>query len=113
MVSFFESLSGIEYKDSDLTPCFAWKFITMKNGGAIATIGATRSAYTYVDRNGVYAGAGYLDIGFHKAYEQGVTLGEMFTQAQNDYLNNVAKDYFTIEVFILLGDPSLMVGGYP
>jgi hypothetical protein len=23
------------------------------------------------------------------------------------------KDYFTIEEYILLGDPSLMIGGYP
>jgi hypothetical protein len=37
----------------------------------------------------------------------------MLTAAQNDYLNNVGKDYFTIEEFLLLGDPSLMVGGYP
>lgn len=113
MVSLFETLTGITYDPTNLTPCFAWKFITMKNGGAIATIGATRPAYTLVDKNGVYAGAGYLDVAFFKAYEEGVTLGEMFTEAQNDYINNVGKDYFTIEVFILLGDPSLMVGGYP
>ena len=43
----------------------------------------------------------------------GITVGEMLTQAQNDYINNVGKDFFTIEEFILLGDPSLKVGGYP
>jgi len=36
----------------------------------------------------------------------------MMTGAQNDYINNVGPDYFTIEEFILLGDPSLMVGGF-
>lgn len=47
------------------------------------------------------------------SYEKGVTVGEMLTQAQIDYLDNVGKDYFTIEEYLLLGDPSLMVGGYP
>ena len=65
-----------------------------------------------VDKNGVYAGAGYLDVHFFKAYEEGVTPGEMLTQAQNDYINNVGRDYFTIEEFLLLGDPSLKIGGY-
>jgi hypothetical protein len=37
----------------------------------------------------------------------------MLTRAQNDYINHVYKDFFTIEEFILLGDPSLMVGGRP
>jgi len=35
----------------------------------------------------------------------------MLTLAQNDYIDNVGMDYFTIEEFILLGDPSLRVGG--
>jgi len=113
MVRLFETLTGITYDPSDLTPCFAWKFMTMKNGGAIATVGATRPAYTLVNKTGVHAGAGYLDVAFFKAYEKGITLGEMFTEAQNDYIDNVGKDYFTLEVFILLGDPSLKVGGYP
>lgn len=106
-------LPRARYTPSDHIPCFAWCFLREENGGSIATIGATRSAYTYVDKDGVYAGAGYLDVHFFKAYEEGVTLGEMLTQAQSDYINYVGKDFFTIEEFILLGDPSLKVGGYP
>ena len=41
-----------------------------------------------------------------------VNAGEMFTGVQNAYIHNVGLDYFTIEEFILLEDPSLMVGGY-
>jgi len=106
-------LTGKIYDPSEFFPCFAWSFIAKENGGAVATIGATRPAYTFVDRDGVYAGAGYLDVSFFRAYEEGVTVGEMLTQAQIDYLDNVGKDYFTIEEYLLLGDPSLMVGGYP
>ena len=85
----------------------------LEGGGCVANIGATRPAYTYVDKDGVYAGAGYLDVHFFKAYEEGITVGEMLTHAQLDYLNYVGKDYFTVEEYLLLGDPSLMVGGYP
>ena len=92
--------------------CFAWLFISKTNGGAITTIGSTRTAYTWVDSNGVYGGTGYLDVHFFMAYHEGTYLGPMLTSAQNDYINNVGKDYFTIEEFMLLGDPSLMVGGY-
>ncbi len=94
-------------------PCFAWAFLRHEGGGAIATIGATRTAYTMVGPRGVYGGAGYLDVHFFKAYEEGVTVGEMLTASQNDYINNVGPDYFTIEEFMLVGDPSLRVGGYP
>ncbi len=92
--------------------CFAWDFLAMQNGGAIGAIGATRSAYTWVDADGVYGGAGYLDVHFFSSYHEGVTAGQMLTGAQNEYIQGVGKDYFTIEEFMLLGDPSLMVGGY-
>jgi hypothetical protein len=113
LIKFLVMFTKLDYDPSVLYPCFAWGFVKEEDGGAIATIGATRTAYTRVDKDGVYGGAGYLAVHFFKAYEEGVTLGEMFTQAQNDYLNNVGKDFFTIGEFILLGDPTLMVGGYP
>ncbi|MDG6218447.1 MAG: C25 family cysteine peptidase, partial [Candidatus Thermoplasmatota archaeon] len=93
-------------------PSFAWAFLKHEHGGAIATIGATRPAYTWVDKDGVYAGAGLLDVRFFSAYEEGVTVGEMLSQAQTDYLNFFGPDVFTIQEFLLLGDPSLRVGGY-
>ncbi|MDG6229722.1 MAG: C25 family cysteine peptidase, partial [Candidatus Thermoplasmatota archaeon] len=101
------------YTSEDYFSPFAWSFIKHEGGGGIAAVGATRPAYTYVDKDGVYAGAGYLDVHFFKAYYEGVSVGEMLTSSQNDYLNNVGFDIFTIEEFLLLGDPSLRVGGYP
>ena len=95
-------------------PSFAWSFLKYENGGAIATIGATRTAYSMVSKNGVVAGAGLLDVEFFKAYGQkNITmLGGMLTEAQNSYIEKLGKDYFTLEEYILLGDPSLKVGGY-
>jgi hypothetical protein len=103
---------GLSNNPSDFYTCFAWSFLKKEGGGGIATIGSTRTAYTWVDKDGVYGGAGYLDVHFFKAYQEGVHLGQMLTSSQNDYINNVDKDFFTIEEFMLLGDPSLMLGGY-
>jgi hypothetical protein len=101
------------YEPGELLNVFAWAFLKLEQGGCVADIGATRSAYTFVDKDGVYAGAGYLDVHFFKAYHEGAMVGEMLTSTQRDYANYVGKDYFTIEEYILLGDPSLRVGGYP
>ena len=113
MINIFLLLTKQEYDPSNIYTCFAWSFLAKDNGGAIATIGATRTAYSMVSISGPIAGAGVLDVSFFKAYEKGITLGEMFTQAQNTYISKVGKDFFTIEEYIILGDPSLKVGGYP
>jgi hypothetical protein len=101
------------FSSDDFFDPFAWAFVKYDGGGGIASVGATRPAYTYVDKYGVYAGAGYLDVHFFKSYYEGVTAGEMLTSAQYDYINNVGFDVFTIEEYELIGDPSLRVGGYP
>jgi len=90
-----------------LVPCFAWNWVKKNNGGAIATIGATRTAY-----GGIDSGAGKISLEFFSAYENSETLGQMMTQAQNEYIDDVPGDAFTVEEFILLGDPSLKIGGY-
>ena len=101
-------------------PCFAWCMVKKANGGAIATIGATETATTSVDEDGPHGQAGYMNLHFFMAYKPGIHVSEMLVSAQNDYINGVAEgvanDRFyimTIEQFILLGDPSLKVGGYP
>jgi hypothetical protein len=113
MTNVLVRLFSLSSNPSDFYQCFAWSFLAKENGGAIATIGSTRTAYTWVDSNGVYGGAGYLNVHFFDAFEEGITVGQMLTGSQNAYIQNVGLDYFTIEEFILLGDPSLMVGGYP
>jgi len=109
----FIKLSGIEPDQTNYITCFAWSFLIEEDGGAIGTIGATRPAYSYVDRKGVHAGAGYLDWMFFKNYEDGIFFGDMFSRAQVSYMNDIGRDFFTIEEYIILGDPSLKIGGYP
>lgn len=100
-------------------PCFAWSIIKHPFGGAIATIGSTQLIFTMVSADGAVWGGGSLNVDFFKAYEPGLTVSQMLTNAQNDYLiNNPWGDHWiddaiTPEEFILLGDPSLKIGGYP
>ena len=88
-------------------PTFAWYMVKKRNGGAIATIGATRTAF-----GGLDAGAGYISLRFFEAYAASETVSQMLTHAQNDYITYIPQDRFTVEEFILIGDPSLKIGGY-
>jgi len=107
--SVFDMLAKILKIDtSQRRACYAWAFINHEGGGAIATIGATRTAFGGVDE-----GAGKMSIEFFSAYETSQNLGEMMTQMQNEYIKDVPGDDFTLEEFILLGDPTLKIGGYP
>jgi len=104
----FKILTLIPGIDEDMKlPCYAWCFVKHEGGGAIATIGATRTAF-----GGVESGAGKISIEFFKAYNSSELLGQMMIKAQNAYVNDVPWDEFTIEEFTLLGDPSLKLGGY-
>jgi hypothetical protein len=88
-------------------PCFAYSFLKHSNGGAIATIGATRTAFGDED-----FGCEKLSLDFFSSYRRGTRLGTMLSNAQTLYRHQVPTDEFTIEEFVLLGDPSLHVGGY-
>lgn len=89
-------------------PTFAWCMVKKRTGGAIATVGATRTAF-----GGIDAGAGAMSLRFFEAYGSSGTVGEMMTAAQIDYRTTVPEDRFTLQEFILIGDPSLRMGGYP
>ncbi len=106
--------------------CWAWKLISVKNGGSIATM-----AYTGLDwfAEGDYNNdsipdctqffSGYVNTQFFKNYGVNniTVLGEAHTQALIDYLNAFPPmleklDCKTVQEFVLLGDPSLQIGGY-
>ncbi len=97
----------LDYDTSLRVPCYAWYFIKHEGGGSIASIGATRTAF-----GGVDSGAGKMSIEFFNNYKNSETLGQMMTKTQNAYITDVPDDEFTVEEFILLGDPSLKIGGY-
>jgi len=109
---FFTFLEGDSYEMDTLFPCFSWQLVKKQFGGSIASIGSTRVAFTGVDETGPHWGAGYLNSRFFENYSPGKTLGELFNNAQIDYLNHIGKELITIEEFVLIGDPSLQLGGF-
>ncbi|UCB59245.1 MAG: hypothetical protein JSV67_02840 [Thermoplasmatales archaeon] len=108
-----------------------WSFVSKKNGGSVATIGFTGFAYaSFQNENGDIDGNGiddpdyveekhaYLLQSFFEAIDNDLeTLGEVWADALNRYLYSWPamedwSDAKNIEAWILLGDPSLKIGGY-
>jgi hypothetical protein len=107
-------LNDIQYNPNNLYPCFSWELLKKHNGGSIATMGSTRVAFLGMSNEGeVVGGIAFLNIKFFEAYEPGINLGILFNSAVNSYINNAGwREPITPQEFILLGDPSLKIGGY-
>jgi hypothetical protein len=114
-----------------IAECLGWRLTVKSRGGAIATIGNTALGYEAGGEVGdldgdllnepdcVEALCGYLESQFFKSYAKNHTdtLGESWCAAMNAYLNiypgmENRSDAKTIEQWVLLGDPSLRIGGY-
>ena len=91
-----------------------------KNGGAIGSVGMTALGYGYVGQHAGEGLGGWIEPRMFDAYANQSLhiMGAAHSQAITDYItiiNNVNTDNIdrkTIEAFALLGDPSLMLGGY-
>jgi hypothetical protein len=91
-----------------------------KNGGAIGSVGMTGLGYGYVDQHAGAGLGGWIEPRMFDAYaNQSIhIMGEAHDQAITDYINIIGGvnsdqiDRKTIEASALLGDPSLMLGGY-
>jgi len=106
--------------------CWSWVFTRKIGGGSIATIGYT--GYEWVATYGwddddvpdcTQYFSGYIDSRFFYAYGvDGIDiLGEDWGKAITDYVDKfpVMKNAWgckTVQQWILLGDPSLKIGGY-
>jgi hypothetical protein len=93
-------------------PCFAWSMVKKPSGGAIATIGFTESPYGGLVGDPLGGGSCRMNANFFDAYEPGISLSDMFMNAQHAYLDELWKDCLTLEQCTLIGDPSLKIGGY-
>ena len=103
--------------------CWSWNLVSQKNGGFIASIGNTGLGWGVGGRNCVNYSEGFLTSHFFEVYadlsEQGYhNLGMIHGESINYYIekfspNNDEIDRKTIEQWVLLGDPSLRIGGYP
>jgi len=106
--------------------CLSWALTTKINGGSIATIGATAFSYESPDINLGFGGIEWLDIHFFEQYGLNNIdiLGEIWGNTITSFLQNFSinwdDDSFdgsalvakNCQQWLLIGDPSLKIGGY-
>ena len=96
-------------------------------GGSVATIGCIALGYTKEDKVLFKGGINELEVQFFKQYGQNnvEVLGDTWAAAITWYVNTYPVDWNTqavndswidaqvVESWVLFGDPSLRIGGYP
>jgi len=101
--------------------CFSWRLVRAKNGGAIATMGNTGLGYGMPGKDLTTGGGdGWITIEFFYQYghENQEFLGQAYSQAINHYIQTFDMTDLesghpkTVQQWVLLGDPSLKIGGY-
>ena len=99
--------------------CFSWYLVKLPKTGAIATIGNTGLGYGVLGEDCTREGLdGGIGIEFYKQYfqEGHHILGETYKETQVTYVSQFDLDDLdhakSLVQWVLLGDPSLMIGGY-
>jgi len=109
----FRLLRYIPFIDEDmLIHCLAWSFVQHDNGGSIASIGSTNIVMSSSFNS---TGCWNPPLYFASSYSESEFLGEMMTSSINRNIQDILIDdlaAFTIMEHVLLGDPSLKIGGY-
>ena len=101
--------------------CWSERLVNVGKGGAIATIGNTGYGYGLLNEWCTSGGLdGYITTEFFVQYgTYGYdSLGETYSQTITEYLNHFDPEWDdshqkSVEQWILIGDPSLELGGYP
>ena len=114
-----------------ISECWSWYMVKLPNTGAIATMGNTGYGWgSEGDVCTIGTGDGWINTEFFRQYgEEGQEiLGMAYTQAIASYITHHKTfvleywrydsgwdgiDQKTVEQWQLLGDPSLLIGGYP
>ncbi|OYT30109.1 hypothetical protein B6U98_00500 [Thermoplasmatales archaeon ex4572_165] len=106
--------------------CWGWNMVVKTNGGSIATIASTGYSYESSDIDSKRGGCEWLDIHFFEEYQQNEDkiLGDCWKNTVNRFLQNFSINWNddakygdalivkNLEQWLLIGDPSLRIGGY-
>ena len=99
--------------------CFGWWLARKIGGGGIATIANTGYGYGIPGEDCLKGRGRYMEIHFFKSVAEGKDmLGKAHASDLIYYLNAFPPmtdriDTKIVEQWVLLGDPSLKIGGYP
>ena len=98
--------------------CLSWWLTRKIGGGSIATIGNTGLGYGIPGEGCTSGTGGWIETRFFHVYNQQnkTILGETHSQTITDYIDHFDINYDiidrkTVEQWVLLGDPSLRIGG--
>ena len=98
--------------------CFSWMYTRKIFGGGIATVGNTAISRGEGGVGFTEIYNGYLSTRFFEVYGNGTDiLGDIWMEEITQYVGNfnAADDLLhckTVENWVLIGDPSLRIGGY-
>ncbi len=106
--------------------CLGWRLTSKYNGGSIATIGCTALGALKEDKVSLVGGGNELEVQFFRLYHEynKSFLGDAWLESISWYIKNYPVDWETnavsdswidaqvVESWVLLGDPSLKIGGY-
>jgi len=123
---FNVSLLNHPYSSIPIPKCWGEGMIFNPHGGSIATIGSTAFSYESPDVNSNRGGIEWLDIQFFKEY--GINnvkiLGECWGNTISSFIDNFPVNWMdnsidgdaiiikNVQQWVLLGDPSLKIGGF-
>jgi hypothetical protein len=119
--------STLRWRQEYVPECWSERSLSASNGGMVATIGVTGLGYTKEDKDSFQGGINELERAFFHAYgtNHSLRLGDAWADAVSWYATTYPVDpsgvggsdtWIDSKVaasWVLLGDPSLMLGGYP
>ena len=116
--------SGGFYTNDWWPVCWSWNLVRQENGGTIATIGNTGLGWGSGGESCIRNDDGWITTHFFINYaelsQQGkYNLGEVHSKTIKDFVFEFSNPSLgslsqkTVQEWVLLGDPSLQIGGYP
>jgi hypothetical protein len=117
----------LRWRQEYVPECWSERSLSASNGGMVATIGVTGLGYTKEDKSSFQGGINELERAFFHAYgtNQSMRLGDAWAAAVTWYATTYPIDPSRIggsdtwidskiaASWVILGDPSLEIGGYP
>jgi hypothetical protein len=109
----------------------AWEFIGHENGGTIASFACTSGGQYVLSSLVTESLHGHIMLSIFRSFAKGTDIvGKLWDDSIRNYLNdekalelgdafsmlnwnNKLSNHFALEEWILLGDPTLKIGGYP
>jgi hypothetical protein len=104
--------------------CWSWALTSSPLGGSVATLGNTHLSWMDIEFGG--GGSNWLELQFFREYVNGTTiLGDIWKNAITSYVETFPIDWGTpsgktssidaktVQQWVLFGDPTLMIGGFP